>query len=49
MVFRRGGRLPKEDYVVCGGHMLIPKRQVTYLGITILVSGTTFSVHVRRD
>jgi hypothetical protein len=22
IVFRRGGRLQKEDYIVCGGHIL---------------------------
>ena len=48
MVFRRGGRLPKEDYIVFGGHILTPKRQVTYLGITLQVSGMTFSVHIKE-
>ena len=48
MVFRRGGHLPKEDYIVCGGNILTPKRQVTYLGITLQVSGMTFSVHIKE-
>ena len=48
MVFTRGGRLPKEDYIVCVGHILTPKRQVTYLGISLQVSGTTFSVNIKE-
>ena len=48
MVFRRERRLPKEDYIVCGGHILTPKRQVTYLGMTLQVSGMTFSVHIKE-
>ena len=48
MVFRRGGRLSKDDYIVCGGHKLTPKRQFKYLGITMQVTGTTFSVHLKE-
>jgi hypothetical protein len=29
-------------------HILTPKRQVTYLGITLQVSGTIFSVHIKE-
>ena len=42
MVFRRGGRLAKDDYIVCGGHTLMPKRQFKNLGITMQVTGANF-------
>lgn len=48
MVFRRGGRLTKEDYITCGRCTLTPKRQFTYLGITLQVTGTTFTVHIKE-
>lgn len=48
MVFRRGGRLPKTDFIVCGGHILTPTRQFAYLGFTLQVTGTTFSVHIKE-
>lgn len=48
MVFRRGGRLAKDDYIVCGGHTLMPKQQFRYLGITMQVTGSTFSVHIKE-
>ena len=48
MAFRIGGRLPKEEYIVCGGHILTPKKQFTYLRITLQVSGTTFSMHIKE-
>jgi Reverse transcriptase (RNA-dependent DNA polymerase). len=45
MVFRRAGRLPKEDYIVCEGHILTPKRQVTYLGITSSIRDDLLSAY----
>ena len=48
MVFRRGGRPSKEDYIICGGHTLTHKRQFKYLGITMQVTGSTFSVHIKE-
>lgn len=48
MVFRRGGRLKKDDYIVCDGHILTPKRQFKYLGITMQVTGTTFTFHLKE-
>ncbi|KAJ4429092.1 hypothetical protein ANN_26093 [Periplaneta americana] len=48
MIFRRGGRLSKDDYIVCGGQVLTPKRQFRYLGITLQVTGTTFTIHLQE-
>jgi hypothetical protein len=48
VVFRKGGRLSADDEIYCRGQPLRKKSIYIYLGITIQVTGKSFSVHIQE-
>lgn len=48
VIFRRGGRIAEEDYILCKGQRLKTSNSYNYLGITMQTTGTTFTIHLRE-
>ena len=46
MKFRKGGTLKNTDIFTCGGQALEIVNNYKYLGITLQVTGHTFSKHI---
>ena len=46
MKFRKGGTLKNTDIFTCGGQALEIVKNYKYLGITLQVTGHTFSKHI---
>ena len=46
VVFRKGGRLAQTDEIYCRGVPLRKKNFYKYLGITVQLTGKTFSIHI---
>ena len=47
MKFRKGGRINSEDVFICGNHPLEIAKAYKYLGVTLQVTGFTFTRHNR--
>jgi hypothetical protein len=48
VVFKNGERLSADDEIYCRGQPLRKKNMYKYLGITIQVTGKSFSVHIQE-
>ena len=48
VVFRKGGRLAQTDKIYCRGVPLRKKNFYKYLGITVQLTGKTFTVHIQE-
>ena len=47
-IFRRGGKISKEDYIVYNGQPLRYNATPKYLGMRLQPTGTTFTLHVKE-